>query len=64
MQTKPWYNSWTVWFNVVLATIAFIQSLSGIVPIPANIVASVAIIGNLLLRFKTSSGLVSGSSQQ
>ena len=57
--TKFWYQSWTVWFNVLLAAIAFIQTLGGIVPIPTTILADIAILGNFLLRFKTNTGIVS-----
>jgi hypothetical protein len=64
MENKVWYKSTTVWFNLALALIAFIQSLSGIVPIPSSVIETAALVGNLLLRFKTNSGLVSASSQQ
>ena len=62
--TKVWYLSLTVWFNVALALIAFIQSLSGIIPIPNNIIEAIALIGNILLRFKTNTGLVSAQPQE
>jgi len=50
---KKWYESWTVWFNLALFAIATINELSAIIPISTTVLANVAIIGNILLRFKT-----------
>ena len=57
MQTKKWYQSWTVWFNLALFIVTTINELAKIVPIPASIIADVALVGNFLLRFKTYTGI-------
>ena len=61
---KVWFQSSVVWMNIALALVVFIQSISGIVPIPSGVIETVAIAGNFLLRFKTNTGLVSAQSQQ
>ncbi len=50
---KKWYQSWTVWFNLVLLLVETVNQLSGIVPIPAGFVAFIGVVGNLAFRFKT-----------
>ncbi|MEF3692227.1 MAG: hypothetical protein V3574_04215 [Candidatus Moraniibacteriota bacterium] len=50
---KKWYQSWTVWFNVAMLAVATINELAQIVPISAEFLSIVAVIGNLLLRIKT-----------
>lgn len=57
LSAKKWYTSWTLWFNVAILLIGFIQQLAAYVPIPAEILAYVATIGNFLLRFKTNKPL-------
>ena len=54
---KPFWKSWTVWFNVALLAIDFINQLAKIIPIPLSTLALVGILGNILLRFKTDSGI-------
>ncbi len=61
---KVWYKSVTVWYNVALILIALVENLSNYIPIPASLVAELAIVGNILLRFKTDTALVSASSQE
>lgn len=53
MQTKKWYQSWTVWFNVAMLAIDVTNQLAQIVPIPAGTVTALATVGNILLRLKT-----------
>jgi hypothetical protein len=53
MNTKKWYQSWTVWFNIALLAVATIGELSQIIPISPQVIAYVAFVGNLLLRIKT-----------
>jgi len=59
--SKVWYKSLTVWFNILLAVVSFVQTLSGIVPIPAKFIADIALLGNFLLRFKTDTSLTLSS---
>jgi len=54
---KKWYQSWTVWFNLGLLTVATINELSQIIPISSDFLANVAIIGNIILRLKTTTEL-------
>lgn len=54
---KKWYQSWTVWFNVALLLVGFVSEVGKVVPIPADVLAGVASIGNILLRFKTATAL-------
>lgn len=57
MQNKNWYESWTVWFNLALLAVSVIQQLSQIIPLPPQVLLDVAFVGNLLLRFKTTTGI-------
>lgn len=52
---KKWYQSWTVWFNLGLLTVATINEVAQIIPMSAEFLSVVAVIGNLLLRVKTTS---------
>jgi len=54
---KKWYESWTVWFNIAILAIATINELAKIVPISAEVMGMVGVIGNLLLRIKTETGI-------
>ena len=56
-ESKKWYQSWTVWFNVALLVVDFVNSLAQIIPIPAGVLSYVVLVGNLLLRFKTTTAL-------
>lgn len=55
---KKWYNSWTIWFNVAMITIDFVNSLAQFIPIPPGILSAIASFGNILLRFKTTKTLI------
>ncbi|MDY0302931.1 MAG: hypothetical protein RBR98_04005 [Candidatus Moranbacteria bacterium] len=52
---KKWYRSWTVWFNLGLLAVAIINEVAKIIPMSAEFLSVVAVIGNLLLRIKTTS---------
>lgn len=52
---KKWYQSWTVWFNIGLLAVATINEVAQIIPMSAEFLSVVAVIGNLLLRIKTTS---------
>ena len=56
--SKKWYKSWTVWFNLALALIAFVQQVAVDVPLPPEFLVYLAVAGNFLLRFKTSQSLI------
>jgi len=57
MQTKKWYQSITIWFNVALLLVAFVPELNKVVALPSQVLEIVALVGNLLLRFKTVMGI-------
>lgn len=57
MQTKQWYQSVTVWFNIVMILVATIQSLSSFIPLNPEFLLYVAGAGNFFLRFKTVIGI-------
>lgn len=57
METKKWYQSWTVWFNIALLAVDVINQLAQIVPIAPGFLSLVGVFGNLLLRFKTTSAI-------
>lgn len=52
-KNKKWYQSWTIWFNVALLAVGFVNELALIIPLPAELLTMVASAGNILLRFKT-----------
>ena len=54
---KPWFKSWTIWFNIVLLLVSLITGLADIIPLPAQFVAIIVLVGNLALRFKTTTGI-------
>ena len=57
METKKWYQSWTIWFNIAMLVIATINELAKIVPISPVILGDITVLGNILLRFKTVMGI-------
>ena len=57
MDKKVWYKSITVWFNVALIVIGAITQLAEFIPIPPQVLVYVGMLGNLLLRLKTNTGL-------
>lgn len=57
METKKWYQSWTIWFNLVMLLVTFVTQLGTILPIPVTYIAAATTVGNLALRFKTVMGI-------
>jgi hypothetical protein len=57
VEQKQWYKSWTVWFNIGLLLITMINELSKIVPLSPEFMGYVGVLGNLLLRYKTTVGI-------
>lgn len=57
-QLKKWNKSLTIWFNVALLVIATTNDVAQIVPIPNEVLVNLALIGNILLRFKTQTGIL------
>lgn len=55
--TKPIYQSWTLWFNVLAAVYAVLEQAGIFTALPAPWQAVILIVGNLLLRFKTTTGV-------
>ena len=53
MDSKKWYQSYTIWFNLAMFIIATINELAKIVPISSAILGDITVVGNILLRFKT-----------
>lgn len=56
--SKPWYTSWTIWFNVIFALGTFIDTIAPIVPFPSWFLVGAAAVSNILLRFKTNTSLL------
>jgi hypothetical protein len=57
MITKKWYQSWTVWFNLIGIFVDAVNSVAQIVPIPAGFLTYVILLGNIALRLKTVTGI-------
>ena len=55
---KKWYQSWTIWFNIIMLAIATVNDLAGIFPIPKEFLINLTIVGNILLRIKTTMGII------
>lgn len=56
--TKAWYTSKTIWFNVLSGLIGIIGTLASDKGLPPNVTAiftTVVAIGNIALRFISSS---------
>ena len=52
MNTKKWYNSKTIWFNVLVSVLGIITALQGISELESFAVffATILAVGNVLLR--------------
>lgn len=57
--SKPWYQSWTLWFNVIGAVGSVAQLVLTVVPVSPITPACLLIAGavNIALRFKTSTAI-------
>jgi hypothetical protein len=56
---KPWYKSKTIWFNIITICLGFFQVVNQNIPIPAQYLAYINAVGNLILRFITDTKLTS-----
>ena len=53
--SKPWYSSTVIWFNLATGALEAMQYLSGAGIVPPGIGTIVVNVGNILLRvYKTS----------
>jgi len=50
---KKWYQSWTIWFNIIMLVLDFVNQLAQFIPMPAGVITAIGSIANILLRFKT-----------
>lgn len=60
---KPWWRSWTLWFNALCVTLASAELALGVLKevLPGNVYAWLAFalaVGNALLRLRTSTAIV------
>lgn len=53
MDSKPIWQSWTIWFNALAAFYAVLDQAGVIASLPMKWQAIIVIIGNVLLRIKT-----------
>lgn len=53
MNSKPWWQSKTLWYNALMLTVAAASGQMGF-PIPPKIAIPVVTIGNAILRLVTS----------
>ncbi len=54
---KKWYQSKTIWFNILAIFIAIAGYFTGVVDINAGLTAGIIAFFNLGLRFTTKQGL-------
>lgn len=54
---KKWYQSKTLWYNIVTIALGIVQVVSDVYIIPTEILTLVNGIGNVVLRFLTSTGI-------
>lgn len=59
MESKPIWQSWTFWFNLVSGVILFLQmpEVQAMNIIPQGWMAAIVAIGNVVLRLKTSTAV-------
>jgi len=60
METKPWWQSKTIIFNIlsgIIGIVASLQADKGIPPHVAEIFGTVVTIGNVALRFMTDTAI-------
>lgn len=58
--TKPWYLSKTLWFNVIAAVVAVVGDVTKTFTFTgqtATIFAGILSVGNIILRFLTTTAL-------
>jgi hypothetical protein len=57
METKAWYYSKVLWFNVLSASWAFIGPKFGLPELTPEVFSAFVIFGNIVLRFITKTDL-------
>ena len=57
METKAWYQSKTLWLNILAAGAGIVQTYTGFVVSP-EVQGAILIILNVILRFVTKSEIV------
>ena len=57
METKKWYQSLTIWFNIILIVLEAINQMAQFIPIPPGIISIVGNLLNIGLRFKTTNSI-------
>ncbi len=57
MPQKPVWQSLTLWFNVAAAVYEVLAAQGAFSAFPPEVRASILILGNVLLRFKTTQGV-------
>ena len=57
MESKPWWQSKTVWFNFPSGSLDLLQTLGGFGVIPPGVLTMGTAVGNVLLRIVTSQPL-------
>jgi hypothetical protein len=50
MNTKQWFKSRTLWFNVITILIGVVQVIAKTYPIPVDVLALIIALGNMILR--------------
>lgn len=60
MYSKPWYQSKTVWFNVIGGVLVLAQYLGTIHIGDPRIIEGIMALGNFLLRFATDTSIGNG----
>lgn len=57
MDGKKLSESWTVWWNVVTSVVGLAQAVAGTGVLPVEATLAINVVGNLLLRLKTTEPL-------
>lgn len=60
METKSWFESKTIWFNIlsgVIGIVASLQADKGVPPHVAEVFGTVVMCGNIALRFFTDTAI-------
>jgi hypothetical protein len=54
---KKWYQSKTIWFNLITILLGTIQVVTNTCPIPTDVLALLMGLGNFVLRLVTNTGI-------
>lgn len=47
---KKWYESKTIWFNIITAGLLIAEGLNALHVLPTQVIAIVSLVGNVILR--------------